>query len=107
MRVAPITLLAALLLAPLAQAADVAAGKQKAAELCAACHQPDGNSTNPQYPVLAGQHADFLRKALKDYQTGTRNNAIMAGLAKPLTKADIANLSAWFASQKSSLSQKP
>jgi cytochrome c553 len=43
---------------------------------------------------------------LLDYQSGARNNAIMAGMAKPLSKADIANLSAWFAAQKSGLNMK-
>lgn len=87
-------------------AADLNAGKAKAEQLCASCHNVDGNSSNPQYPVLAGQHADYLARVLLDYQSGARNNAIMAGMAKPLSKADIANLSAWFAAQKSGLNMK-
>lgn len=89
-----------------AQAADIEAGKAKAAQVCAACHNADGNSTNPQYPVLAGQHIDYLNKALRDYQSGTRSNAIMAGMAKSLSKADIENVTAWFASQQSALTMK-
>ncbi|MBL8509187.1 MAG: cytochrome c [Chitinimonas sp.] len=89
-----------------AHAADLAAGRTKSEQLCAACHNVDGKSTNPQYPVLAGQHADYLRHSLKQYQSGVRNNAIMAGMVKTLTKADIDNLSAWFASQDSSLNMK-
>ncbi|MBV1775168.1 cytochrome c [Burkholderiaceae bacterium DAT-1] len=91
--------------AGLLHAADLKAGQEKATQLCAACHNADGKSTNPQYPVLAGQHADYLRQALKAYQSGDRNNAIMAGMAKPLSKADIDNLAAWFASQSSKLNQ--
>ncbi|WP_269532906.1 cytochrome c [Chitinimonas sp. BJYL2] len=89
-----------------AQAADLAAGKAKSEQLCASCHNVDGNSTNPQYPILAGQHADFLRHSLNAYKTGERKNAIMAGMAQPLSKADIENLAAWFASQPSKLNMK-
>ena len=46
---------------------------------------------DPTYPKLAGQYADYLEKALRDYQTGARKNAIMAGIAKPLSRADIRN----------------
>ena len=89
-----------------AQAADVAAGAAKAKEVCAACHQADGNSTDPNNPRLAGQHPDYLAKALRDYKSGERTNAIMGGFAKALTKQDIDNLAAYFASQKSSLAAK-
>ncbi|PHV13397.1 c-type cytochrome [Chitinimonas sp. BJB300] len=88
------------------QAADLNAGKAKSEQVCASCHNVDGNSTNPQYPVLAGQHGDYIARALHDYQTGVRTNAIMAGMAKPLTKDDIANLADWFASQQSGLNMK-
>ncbi|GAB3268037.1 c-type cytochrome [Chitinimonas naiadis] len=88
------------------QAADLAAGRAKAEQVCAACHNVDGNSTNPQYPVLAGQHMDYLRKSLKDYQTGARSNAIMAPMAQALSKADVENVAAWFASQQSKLNMQ-
>jgi cytochrome c553 len=99
-----VTLLA-LVFAGAAQAAGNAeAGKTKAAQVCAACHGPEGNKpTAPENPVLAGQHQDYLAKALKDYKTGKRNNAIMKGFAASLSSQDIADLAAWFASQKSSL----
>ncbi|MBV8660236.1 MAG: cytochrome c [Burkholderiales bacterium] len=86
-------------------AADSAAGKAKAEQICAACHNADGNSTNPQYPILAGQHPDYIKKALRDYKSGARTNAIMAGMAGPLTSADIDNLAEWFSTQKSVLNQ--
>jgi len=85
--------------ASLATAADLEAGKKKAAEVCAACHGPDGNSQAADFPRLAGQHADYLRKALRDYRSGARKDAVMAGFAKGLTDQDIANLAAYFASQ--------
>ena len=89
-----------------AHAGDVAKGEAKAKEVCAACHQADGNSTDPNNPRLAGQHRDYIAKALRDYKSGERNNAIMGGFAKALSKQDIENLSAYFASQKSALAAK-
>ena len=80
-------------------AADIAAGKDKAV-VCQACHGADGNGIgDPQYPNIAGQYADYLAKALHDYKSGARKNAIMAGFATTLSDEDIANLSAYFASQ--------
>ena len=86
----------ATLVAVSAQAADVAKGEQLAQAQCAACHGKDFSSpVDPSYPKLAGQYPDYLEKALRDYQTGARRNAIMAGLAKPLTRADIQNVAAY------------
>ena len=95
----------ALALAGTVQAAgNAAAGKAKAAQVCAACHGPEGNKpTAPENPILAGQHPDYLVKALKDYKSGKRNNAIMKGFAAALSNRDIEDLAAWFAGQKSSL----
>ena len=57
-------------------AGDAEAGKAKSAA-CAACHGPDGNSVAPTFPKLAGQHADYLVKQLKEYKSGERQNATM------------------------------
>ena len=77
---------------------DAAAGKQKSAT-CAACHGPDGNATaDGQYPRLAGQYQDYIAQALHEYKDGKRNNAIMVGMAAPLTDRDIDNLAAYYAS---------
>ncbi|MCA3130080.1 MAG: c-type cytochrome [Betaproteobacteria bacterium] len=85
-----------------ANAGGNAAAGEKKAETCAACHGPGGaKPATPDYPVLAGQHADYLRQALTAYQKGKRKNAIMSGMAAPLSKQDIADLAAYFASQKS------
>jgi cytochrome c553 len=79
-------------------------GKQKAAQVCAACHGADGNKpSDPTQPILAGQHYDYLVRALTDYKIGRRNNPIMKGFAGQLSKQDIEDLAAWFASQKSQL----
>ena len=90
-----------------AQAANIAAGKEKATALCAACHGADGVTTiDPSYPVLAGQYPDFLARALGDYKSGARKNPIMMGLAATLTPEDIRNVSAYYASLPSPLAVK-
>ncbi len=79
--------------------ADAAAGKTKSAA-CAACHGADGNSSNPQWPKLAGQHPAYIVKQLQDFKQGkSRSNAMMAGMVAPLNDADMANLAAYFSSQ--------
>ena len=99
-------MLAAGTLAGAVAAADVAAGAAKAKEICAACHGVDGNSTDPNNPRLGGQYRDYLAKALRDYKSGERNNAIMKGFAAALSSRDIENLAAYYSSQKSVLSTK-
>jgi cytochrome c553 len=90
---------ALLLISSHGMAANIEAGKKKAAEVCAACHGPDGNSPAPAFPKLAGQHADYLAKTLSEYKSGVRKDPIMAGMAAPLSKEDIENLAAYFATQ--------
>jgi cytochrome c553 len=82
-----------------AVAVDIKAGEAKAKEVCQACHGLDGNSPTPDYPKLAGQRPDYLAKALRDYKSGARKNAIMAGFAGTLSPQDIANLAAYYAAQ--------
>ena len=88
-----------LLIAGQGVAADVEAGKKKAAEVCAACHGPDGNSPTPAFPKIGGQHATYLEKTLNDYKSGARKDPIMASIAAPLSKRDIENLAAYFSKQ--------
>ncbi len=77
---------------------DPAAGKQKA-QICAACHGPDGNSVNPVWPSLAGQSAEYLRKQMQDFREKARNNDQMSPMAANLSDTDIADLAAYFSSQ--------
>jgi cytochrome c553 len=85
-------------------AKDIQAGKAKAAQVCATCHGADGSKPiAPDQPILAGQHFDYLVRALSDYKTGKRRNAIMKGFAEPLSRQEIRDLAAWFASQRSTL----
>lgn len=79
---------------------NVAAGQEKS-RTCASCHGPTGNeSLDPTYPKLAGQYPEYLAKALHDYKSGERQNAIMAGMAAALTDEDIDDLAAFYAAQK-------
>lgn len=80
---------------------DSAAGKQKSAA-CAACHGADGNSTNGEWPKLAGQHPRYTIKQLQDFKSGTRDNAVMKGMASPLSDQDMADIAAYFGDQKPS-----
>ena len=80
-------------------AGDPEAG-QKKSQACVACHGPDGNSPAPDFPKIAGQHYDYLVKALKDYKSGARKNAIMAPIVANLTQRDVEDLAAHFSSQK-------
>lgn len=78
-------------------AADVEAGRKIGEAQCAACHGKDGKTPiDPSYPKIAGQYPDYMVKVLHDYQTGARKNAIMGGIAKPLSKSDIENVAAYF-----------
>ena len=83
-----------------ATAGDIDAGKKKASEVCAACHGPDGNSAAADFPRVAGQHADYLAKALRDYKSGARKDPVMSGFANALTEKDIEDVTAYFAAQK-------
>ena len=96
--VLPAAALTLLLCAP-AMAGDPAVG-QALSKTCAACHGADGNSASAEFPRLAGQHEDYLVRALKDYQSGARKNPIMAPQAANLTPRDIGDLAAYFSNQK-------
>jgi cytochrome c553 len=81
-------------------AADIQAGKSKSVA-CAGCHGTDGNSASGTWPSLAGQHASYLVKQLKDYKSGSRVNSTMQGMAGILaTEADLQDVAAYYQSQK-------
>jgi len=89
-----------------APAADREAGEVKVKDVCQACHGMDGNSAVPDYPKLGGQRPDYLAKALRDYKSGARKNAIMAGFAGTLSTQDIENVAAYYSSQPAVLAVK-
>ncbi len=73
-----------------------------AAQVCATCHGTDGAKTlSDEYPILAGQHRDYLVQALKDYKSGKRKNPIMAGIIAGVDPKDFDALAQFFAQQKS------
>ncbi|MBA2492134.1 MAG: c-type cytochrome [Gammaproteobacteria bacterium] len=80
------------------RAADAQAGQEKSAP-CAACHGVDGNSVNPQWPKLAGQHPEYIYKQLQDFKSKARANAIMNAQAADLSAQDMRDLAAYFAKQ--------
>jgi cytochrome c553 len=75
----------------------------KAGQTCVACHGNDGIGILPEYPNLAGQHADYLEQALRSYRGGQRKNAVMAGMAAALTDQDIKELAKYYSSQRPGL----
>ena len=77
---------------------DPAEGEKKSIT-CQACHGTDGNGTDPTYPRLAGQYADYLAHAMKSYQNGKRTNVVMVGMMSSLSEEDIEDLAAFYASK--------
>jgi cytochrome c553 len=87
--------------------ADMENGRAKAKQVCAACHGEEGNKAlQPDYPVLAGQHADYLYKALRDYKSGARKNAIMQAQVQNLSRNDLRDLAEYFSAQQGPLHVK-
>ncbi len=84
--------------AGLAHAGDVSRG-QELSSTCVACHGADGNSTNPEWPKLAGQGERYLFEQLVAYKEGTRQNALMAGQVADLDEQDMRDLAAFYAAQ--------
>ena len=82
-----------------AQTAPAAAAPPKAAA-CAACHGPGGRSTQPAYPILAGQTARYLTLQLRDFQAGRRSDPQMTPMATGLTREEIAELTDYFSKEK-------
>ena len=89
-------------------ASDVpATARPKASETCLACHGTNGVGITADYPTIAGQHKDYIERALHDYQKGGRKNPIMAGMAQTLTKEDIEQLAEYYSKQTPALETLP
>jgi cytochrome c553 len=84
--------------APALAAGSKEAGQAKSST-CVACHGVDGNSANPEWPSIAGQHESYLIRQLKAFRDGVRQNVLMSPMATRLTDEDIADLAAWYGSQ--------
>ena len=85
-------------------AGDYNAGKEKS-QVCSACHGVEGISQIKMYPILAGQHKNYLVHALNEYRSGVRNNVVMKGFAAGLSDKDIEDLSQYFSMQLHCLRQ--
>ena len=85
---------------PKAAKPNLAAGEAKATAVCAACHSVDGSRGLPAYPILQGQHPEYLVKQLTEFKEGKRKNAVMNGMAAPLSTQDMIDIAAFFASKK-------
>src|SRR5687767_3936819 len=82
-----------------AQEGSVEAGRAKAAT-CAACHGADGNSVTPDWPTLAGQHANYIVRQLRAFKEGERNDVTMKPFADMLSEQDMLDVAAYFEAQK-------
>jgi cytochrome c553 len=79
--------------------ADPAKGATVAA-VCQACHTADGSRGAPANPILQGQHAEYIAKQLAEFKSGKRNNAVMKGMATPLSDEDMKNVAAFYAGKQ-------
>ena len=86
-------------LAPAHAGGDAEAGKAKAV-ICSACHGVDGNSINPLWPHLAGQHEAYLAKQIRAFKSGERTDPTMAPMMLMVKEEDIDDIAAYYASQK-------
>jgi cytochrome c553 len=91
----------------LAQSSEVAAGRQKAAQLCVACHGALGLATAPDAPHLAGQSAIYTAAQMRAYRSGARRHEVMAVIARQLSDEEIAQRAAWYASLKVEVTAPP
>ncbi len=86
--------------APAATKPDLAAGEAKATAVCVACHATDGSRGQPAYPILQGQHPEYLIKQLIEFKEGKRKDPVMTGIAAALTPEDIRNVSHFYAGKR-------
>ena len=77
---------------------DAAAGKARSIT-CGACHGGDGNSVNPAWPSIAGQHSTYIVQQLQAFKSGDRSDVLMSAQAMSLSDADMANLAVYFSEQ--------
>ncbi|HEY3730485.1 MAG TPA: cytochrome c [Steroidobacteraceae bacterium] len=88
-------------------ASPVGTAPAKVAQLCVACHGKDGVGIMGDYPSLAGQHADYLARALEEYQKGDRKNAVMPSFMTGVTSQEIREIADYYSQQKPGLQTEP
>ncbi len=79
---------------------DLAKGETTSKNVCVACHANDGSRGTPAYPILQGQHPEYLVKQLTEFKAGIRQNAIMMGMAATLSPDDMRNVAAFYAGKE-------
>lgn len=79
---------------------DLKKGEATVTAVCGACHAADGSRGAPANPILQGQHPEYLVKQLIEFKAAKRKNPIMQGFAATLSEADMANVSAFYASRQ-------
>jgi len=67
---------------------------------CERCHGLDGNSSDPRFPMLAGQDAAYLKKALQAYTEKGNGSAAMHAMANPLSASDVERIVEYYAAQE-------
>jgi cytochrome c553 len=92
---------------PLVASGKTAGPVPQAAQLCVSCHGQDGIAVAPIYPSLAGQHEDYIVRALNEYKHGGRKNPVMKGFAANLKDEDIAQVAAYFSRLTPALATEP
>jgi cytochrome c553 len=95
----------ALTLSPVPVFANDLENGRKLARKCSACHGRQGVSRDPEVPIIAGQHAFYLEKSLKDYREGIREDRRMTLIATRLSDEDISDLAAYFAAFEISVTE--
>jgi cytochrome c553 len=79
----------------------------KVAQLCVACHGADGVGIMGDYPSLAGQHADYIARALEEYKHGDRKNAVMSSFVAGVSEAEIQEIADYYSHQGPPLRTEP
>jgi cytochrome c553 len=98
-RLALLPLAFALALPAMGASGDPEVGRKKSTP-CQVCHGPEGISVGPEFPNLAGQHADYLLAVMHHYRNGKRKNPIMKAQVEKLTEKDLVDLAAFFSHQR-------
>jgi cytochrome c553 len=88
-------------------AATVGTAPPKVAQLCVACHGKDGVGIMGDYPTLAGQHADYIARALQEYKKGDRKNAVMPSFMSGVTEAEVQEIAEYYSKQTPALKTEP
>jgi cytochrome c553 len=88
-------------------AATVGTAPPKVAQLCVACHGKDGVGVMGDYPTLAGQHADYIARALDEYKKGDRKNPVMPSFMTGVSEAEIQEIAQYYSHQTPALQTEP